>query len=138
MIDSHSFPNQPLPCDDSQATDRPVICLGTDALHTPGLYSANTSDAVYRVLDIQTDDIRKLVVSTAEAAMAKKWLTFKRGDLTRDATYRQQADNHQGEAAIDNLIELGWIVDITPATVPGKRGRRSDGAFSVNPSMPHT
>jgi hypothetical protein len=91
------------------------------------------SEAVYRVLDMQTDDIRKLVVSTAEAALAKEWSTFKRGDLTRDATYWQQADNHQAEAAIDNLIELGWIVDITPATVPGKRGRRSDGVFSVNP-----
>ena len=35
IIDAHSFPNLPLPCDDSQTTDRPDICLGTDAFHTP-------------------------------------------------------------------------------------------------------
>ncbi|ATX77093.1 N-formylglutamate amidohydrolase [Reinekea forsetii] len=35
IIDAHSFPDRPLPCDDSQATDRPDICLGTDAFHTP-------------------------------------------------------------------------------------------------------
>jgi N-formylglutamate deformylase len=69
IIDAHSFPNRPLPCDDGQATDRPDICLGTDAFHTPGLYSANTSDAVYRVLDMETDDIRELVVSNAEAPL---------------------------------------------------------------------
>ncbi len=35
IIDAHSFPSTPLPCDLDQAPGRPDICLGTDALHTP-------------------------------------------------------------------------------------------------------
>ncbi|MEQ6918743.1 N-formylglutamate amidohydrolase [Halomonas aquatica] len=35
IIDGHSFPAQALPCDQSQAPNRPDICLGTDDFHTP-------------------------------------------------------------------------------------------------------
>jgi len=35
VIDCHSFPSRPLPCDLDQAPERPDICLGTDAYHTP-------------------------------------------------------------------------------------------------------
>jgi N-formylglutamate amidohydrolase len=35
IIDAHSFPNIPLPCDISQKMPRPDICLGTDRFHTP-------------------------------------------------------------------------------------------------------
>jgi N-formylglutamate amidohydrolase len=35
LIDGHSFPNRPLPCDLDQSPDRPDICLGTDPFHTP-------------------------------------------------------------------------------------------------------
>jgi N-formylglutamate amidohydrolase len=35
VIDAHSFPDIPLPCDANQAAPRPDICLGTDAYHTP-------------------------------------------------------------------------------------------------------
>lgn len=35
IIDCHSFPSHPLPCDIDQAEDRPDICLGTDTFHTP-------------------------------------------------------------------------------------------------------
>ena len=34
IVDCHSFPNDPLPCDLSQKTPRPDICIGTDAYHT--------------------------------------------------------------------------------------------------------
>lgn len=35
LIDSHSFPSKPLPYEFDQRTDRPEICIGTDAFHTP-------------------------------------------------------------------------------------------------------
>lgn len=35
LIDCHSFPSRPLPCDQDQSTPRPHFCLGTDKDHTP-------------------------------------------------------------------------------------------------------
>ena len=35
VIDCHSFPSHPLPCDLDQSLDRPEICIGTDDFHTP-------------------------------------------------------------------------------------------------------
>lgn len=35
VLDCHSFPSSPLPCDLDQRPDRPEICLGTDRFHTP-------------------------------------------------------------------------------------------------------
>jgi N-formylglutamate amidohydrolase len=36
LIDGHSFPTRPQPYEDDQDPDRPDICIGTDASHTPG------------------------------------------------------------------------------------------------------
>ena len=35
IVDCHSFPNQPLPCDADKSIPRPHFCIGTDAFHTP-------------------------------------------------------------------------------------------------------
>jgi len=35
IIDAHSFPSTPLPCDEGQTAHRPDISIGTDAFHTP-------------------------------------------------------------------------------------------------------
>ena len=35
IVDCHSFPNQPLPCDNDQSKPRPEFCVGTDPYHTP-------------------------------------------------------------------------------------------------------
>jgi N-formylglutamate deformylase len=35
IVDAHSFPAKPLPYELDQRTDRPYICIGTDAFHTP-------------------------------------------------------------------------------------------------------
>jgi N-formylglutamate amidohydrolase len=35
IIDVHSFPSRPLPYELDQAPDRPEICIGTDAWHSP-------------------------------------------------------------------------------------------------------
>jgi N-formylglutamate amidohydrolase len=35
ILDLHAFPDVPLPCDLDQEPDRPDICIGTDAFHTP-------------------------------------------------------------------------------------------------------
>lgn len=95
------------------------------------------SEGVYTIIDREAGKVRDLVRSAAEAILTKSWDTFKRGDLTRNATHWQGADNRDAEGAIDYLIELGWIVDVTPPTVPGRRGRRSAGLFLVNPEV-HT
>jgi len=93
------------------------------------------SEAAYELLDSTQGDVLRLIRSACEAALSKPFKTFKRGDLTRNATYWQGADAGQAEAAIDFLIELGWIADITPEPVRGKRGRKSDGLFMVNPEV---
>lgn len=93
------------------------------------------SESVYQILDQEAGQVRALVRSAAEAVLSKGWQTFNRGDLTRNATYWQGADNREAESAIDYLIELGWIIDVTPPTEPGKRGRRSAGRFLVNPQV---
>jgi N-formylglutamate amidohydrolase len=35
VVDCHSFPSFPLPYELDQSPDRPDICIGTDAFHTP-------------------------------------------------------------------------------------------------------
>jgi len=35
VVDCHSFPNEPMPCNLSQKMPRPDICIGTDVFHTP-------------------------------------------------------------------------------------------------------
>ena len=90
------------------------------------------SESVYRILDQEAGQVRALVRSAAEAVLSKGWQTFNRGDLTRNATYWQGSDNREAESAIDYLIELGWIMDVTPSSTKGKRGRRSAGLFAVN------
>lgn len=35
LIDCHSYPSQPLPCDQDQSLQRPMFCVGTDPYNTP-------------------------------------------------------------------------------------------------------
>jgi len=35
IVDCHSFPSHPLPCDKDQVLPRPVFCVGTDSFYTP-------------------------------------------------------------------------------------------------------
>jgi len=35
IVDCHSFPSRPLPCDQDQTVPRPDFCIGTDLFHTP-------------------------------------------------------------------------------------------------------
>jgi len=40
VVDCHSFPSSPLPYELHQSPERPEICLGTDAFHTPAPLAA--------------------------------------------------------------------------------------------------
>ena len=35
IVDCHSFPSRPLPCDENHDENLPDFCIGTDAFHTP-------------------------------------------------------------------------------------------------------
>ncbi|MCG5527342.1 MULTISPECIES: DUF3987 domain-containing protein [Halorhodospira] len=90
------------------------------------------SEAVYAVMDNASSEAQTLARSAAEAILANKWKTVKRGDLTRQATGWRGADARDSEAAVDLLVELGWWWDRTEEPKK-RRGRRSDGYWIVNP-----
>jgi len=91
------------------------------------------SFSVYEVLDSQAGEVARLIKTACEAILSKHWVQVSRGDLTRYATDWRNADDRLSTNAIDCLIEFGWLHDVTPASEPGKRGRRSSGLFIVNP-----
>ncbi len=78
----------------------------------------------------------RLAKAACEAILSKSWHMFQRGDLTRNATGWDGVDERQAEAAIDLLIDWGWVMDVTPNTGAPRRGRRSMGKFSVNSKVP--
>jgi N-formylglutamate deformylase len=56
ILDGHSFPNDPLPCDLNQDRPRPEICIGTDPFHTPDdLAAAAVKGFVSHDLDVAVD-----------------------------------------------------------------------------------
>ena len=48
IIDCHSFPRRPLPCEQDQDADRPDFCVGTDPFHTPEELKHAAIDAIQR------------------------------------------------------------------------------------------
>jgi len=56
IIDAHSFPSHPLPCDLDQDPVRPEVCIGTDPFHTPAQLAADTKAAfAAHGLDVAVD-----------------------------------------------------------------------------------
>lgn len=57
IIDCHSFPSIPLPCDQNQSNDRPDICIGVDSFHTPEyIVKTLVSEFEKRGYSIKTND----------------------------------------------------------------------------------
>ncbi|MBN1102543.1 MAG: N-formylglutamate amidohydrolase [Deltaproteobacteria bacterium] len=48
IVDCHSFPRQPTPCDRDQSVPRPDFCVGTDSFHTPRGLKRRTMEAILR------------------------------------------------------------------------------------------
>lgn len=48
LLDCHTFPSWPLPCDLDQEPDRPDVCLGTDPFHTPEWAASTLASAFQR------------------------------------------------------------------------------------------
>lgn len=49
IVDCHSFPSRPLPCDENQSIPRPEFCIGTDSFHTPGALIRATVRSIKKV-----------------------------------------------------------------------------------------
>ena len=47
IVDCHSFPSYPLPCDADQSIPRPSFCIGTDPFHTPDPLVARARDTIH-------------------------------------------------------------------------------------------
>lgn len=122
----------------ADAPDTPSpLSVGVDAVRDAErvmLVLYRHSEAVYAVLDQSADEVRNLMLSAAEAILSKGWTAIQRGDLTRYANGWRGANARDAEAAIDLLIELGWMSDVTTASRAG-RGRRSEGKWRVNPDV---
>lgn len=93
------------------------------------------SEAVLEPLGKRSGMSTGLMNSACDAILTKKWTKFRRGDLTRDATHWRSAEPLHAERAIDIMIELGWIRDVTEIN-RNRRGRSSAGKFVVNPVVP--
>ena len=93
------------------------------------------SEAAYSYLDDARPEIRNLAVAAGDAVLTKSWNVVNMGDLTRHATGWQAADQGFKQEALNLLIELGWLIDVTPAPEQGRRGRPSEGRFAVNPKV---
>jgi hypothetical protein len=90
---------------------------------------------VYGFIDTGQEQVSRLTQTAAEAILSKRWTRFTWSDLTRHATHWRDADEAPREAALLRLADFGWITDDTATDTP-RRGRRSAGAFLVNPLVP--
>jgi len=58
LIDCHSYPSQPLLCDQDQTSERPMFCVGTDPFHTPPYLTKSLVEALEELAqDFATDTI---------------------------------------------------------------------------------
>lgn len=48
IVDCHSFPRKPLPCDCDQSVPRPDFCVGSDRFHTPEELKRDLMEAIRR------------------------------------------------------------------------------------------
>lgn len=91
------------------------------------------SENSYLKMDETAPIIQELVKGAAEMILSKGLTDVRMGDFTREATGWRKAENRVKQEALDQLIELGWLVDITPESRGSGRGRPSAGLFAVNP-----
>lgn len=91
------------------------------------------SEAAYAYMDEARPEVRNLAMAAGDAALTKGWKVANMGDLSRHATGWRGADQTFKQEALNLLIEMGWMLDVTPPVEAGRRGRPSEGRFAFNP-----
>lgn len=111
IVDAHSFPSAPLPHEHDQGMNRPDICIGTDAFHTPGavvsLLVALCRDLGWTV-EIDRPFAGALVPMAyyrTDTRVRSVMIEVNRGLYLDESTGQKGAGFLQCQAAVDRLIE---------------------------------
>lgn len=90
------------------------------------------SEVMYTQATQRKGSSREILRDVANIILARRWDSFTLGELQANCSpWRDCADKRIRDDAIDLLIEMGWLLDITPDAAG--RGRKPMGKFAVNP-----
>lgn len=128
VLDVHSFPDVALPCDRDQAPDRPDLCIGTDAWHTPAaLVDALVARASEAGFAVEVD--RPYAGTMVPAAhhgrdprVASVMVEVNRRLYLAEGTVRMAADAEDVGATVRRVV-LAAVADWAGATPGGVASR---------------
>jgi N-formylglutamate amidohydrolase len=113
VLDCHSFPSLPLPSELDQAPDRPDICIGTDAIHTPPVLA----DALTQAFDTEGFRVKRdspfagtFVPSGfygRERRVRSVMVEVRRGLYMDEGTAERRPDFRDVSAAIERAVAFG-------------------------------
>jgi N-formylglutamate amidohydrolase len=110
VVDCHSFPLRPHPYEPDQSLDRPEICLGTDAFHTPAVLIAAArrivEDAGFSVaLDRPfAGALVPMAHYRRDARVAALMIEVRRDLYMNESTGERRADFEEMRARVQGLV----------------------------------
>jgi N-formylglutamate deformylase len=111
LVDCHSFPSRPLPCDQDQSPVRPLFCVGTDPYHTPRPLLDRMVDGLTMIADR---------ISLPDSSLPAVWVDRPySGTMVPASRYR-----------VDSRVSSIMIEVNRSATMDERTGLRSEG-FSL-------